>query len=190
MTDTHFPELQTARLRLRALRLSDIKDLLAYATDHETALMGMWDPLRDHQDAHDDITRSQKAASEGKIFPWAIEHRREGRMIGRIDLYDLKNGSARGEFGYALNRDYWGHGFATEAARRVMKFAFDSLRLNRVSAECLAINTGSIRVLEKCGFKQEGRRREYLMINGQYIDLLMYSVLRREWESNKQWQGR
>jgi len=183
-TNTLLPKLQTARLVLRLLRLSDIKDMLAYATDPEISLLGMWDPLRDHQDAHDDISQSINAAKQGKVYPWAIEHRREGRMIGRIDLYGIDRQAARAEFGYALNRDYWGHGFATEAARRVIKFAFEDLKFNRLSAECLPFNTGSIQVLKKCGLRQEGVRREYVYINGHYSDLLMYSILRAEWEAH------
>lgn len=105
-------------------------------------------------------------------------------MIGRISLshYSLRN--ARAEMDYAMNRKHWGKGLMTEAAKKVINFAFTTLNFNRIEAVCLPENLASIRVLEKNGMQLEGIKREYTFIRGKFDDLKLYSVLKREWVNN------
>ena len=79
--------------------------------------------------------------------------------------------------GYCLNRTARGQGHATEAAHAVLRWAFDTLDLNRVQAETDTRNAASARVLEKLGFLREGTLRE----DGDVSDSWVYGLLRREW---------
>jgi [ribosomal protein S5]-alanine N-acetyltransferase len=88
---------------------------------------------------------------------------------------------SRAELGYVLAQEYWGTGLMPEAVRRVIRFCFERMDLNRVEARCLAENVASARVMEKAGMSYEGtlRKREY--IKGAYRDMKMYSILRSEY---------
>jgi ribosomal-protein-alanine N-acetyltransferase len=70
-----------------------------------------------------------------------------------------------------------GHGYTTAAVRAVVRYAFEDLDLHRVEAACQPDNIASRRVLEKCGFTQEGIARAYLKINGQWRDHLLFGIV-------------
>jgi RimJ/RimL family protein N-acetyltransferase len=84
------------------------------------------------------------------------------------------------EIGYELAPDEWGHGYATEAAREIVRFGFDELGLHRITAWTVADNTASVRVLEKIGMRLEGRLRDKEYYKGRYWDVLMYAMLNDE----------
>jgi RimJ/RimL family protein N-acetyltransferase len=83
--------------------------------------------------------------------------------------------------GYCLGEATWGHGYATEAARALLQWAFDTLDLNRVQAQTDTRNLASARVLEKLGFVREGTLREDCVVNGDVSDSWVFGLLRREW---------
>ena len=83
--------------------------------------------------------------------------------------------------GYALDDTAWGQGYATEAMRALLQWAWDTLPLNRLQAEIDTRNTASARVLEKLGFRLEGTLREDCIVDGEVSDSGVYGLLRREW---------
>ncbi len=100
---------------------------------------------------------------------FAIEH--QGDLIGVI--------SHETEIGYWLAEPFWGRGFATEAARRVVAFAFDDLRLDRLVSGHFADNPASGRVLQKCGFRYTGEIRQFSTARNQEV-VCRRMALRRE----------
>lgn len=82
-------------------------------------------------------------------------HRKNGAFIGWFALFDdgLTDGLRTAEVGYRLVRSSWGKGYATEGVQALIEVAFDSLGFDRISAETLAVNHASRRVLEKAGFR-------------------------------------
>ncbi len=84
--------------------------------------------------------------------------------------------------GYCFAEAAWGHGYATEAAHALLRWAFDTLDLNRVQAETDTRNVASARVLEKLGFVREGTLREDCVVNGEVSDSWVYGLIRREWQ--------
>jgi RimJ/RimL family protein N-acetyltransferase len=87
------------------------------------------------------------------------------------------------ELGYWIAKPFWGNGYATEAARAVVDYAFRERGLNRVLAECFAGNPASARVLEKAGMTREGTLREHIWKWDRFVDLDAYAILRSEWEA-------
>ncbi|GMA86662.1 hypothetical protein GCM10025868_19120 [Angustibacter aerolatus] len=83
--------------------------------------------------------------------------------------------------GYVLAERVWGRGYATEAARAVLRWAFDTLDLHRVQAEVDTRNAASARVLQKLGFVLEGTLREDCVVAGEVSDTWVHGLLRREW---------
>jgi RimJ/RimL family protein N-acetyltransferase len=88
--------------------------------------------------------------------------------------------------GYCFADAAWGHGYATEAARGLLRWAFDTLDLNRVQAQTDTRNVASARVLEKLGFVREGTLREDCVVNGEVSDSWVYGLIRREWRPSRE----
>jgi RimJ/RimL family protein N-acetyltransferase len=125
---------------------------------------------------------AQQAAVPRRKFQLAITLP-GGRLIGNCGIREERAGAREGSLGYELNPDFWGQGYATEAARSMLALGFRELGFHRVYAECLAANTGSAHVLEKLGMRQEGRLRENTWLHNQWWDTLIYSILEDEWRS-------
>jgi RimJ/RimL family protein N-acetyltransferase len=116
-----------------------------------------------------------------RAYYCAIVRRTDLQLIGQagLQLTDREPGEA--ELMYALNRRYWGLGYATEAARALLDFGFAELKLHRIWAKCVAENLASTRVLEKLEMRQEGRLREKRRLHGRWWDELWYGMLEHEW---------
>jgi RimJ/RimL family protein N-acetyltransferase len=87
------------------------------------------------------------------------------------------------EIGWAVHPDLWGKGYAPDAARKVMDWAFKELNVHRFVAFCHAGNTASVRVMEKLGMHQEGRLRESRWLRGEWWDELVYAIVERDWKT-------
>jgi RimJ/RimL family protein N-acetyltransferase len=108
---------------------------------------------------------------------WAIE--REGEMIGTMRLSFERGGS--GSVGYGLSAVHWGKGYATEAVREVVRYAFDECGLHRLQAFVFTPNEASKHVLRKCGFVPEGALREKVPWGDTRVDDEIFGLLLREW---------
>lgn len=89
--------------------------------------------------------------------------------------------SHRTEIGYWLAVPYWNRGIMTEAVRAYVKYAFNELGLLRLTAHVFEKNLGSARVLEKNGFRLEGRLRHHFMKDGKLLDARIYGLLKEDW---------
>lgn len=99
-------------------------------------------------------------------------------LVGGISLNHVRRGiSQTASVGYWMGEPHAGHGYMTEGVAGLLPFAFDRLRLHRLSAACLPHNTASRRVLEKVGFSEEGFARRYLRIDGEWRDHVIYAML-------------
>lgn len=104
-----------------------------------------------------------------------------GELIGAVGL-QLDPENRQAELGYWIGRPYWGRGFATEAAGAALRYGFEDLGLNRIHAHHFAHNEASGRVLGKIGMQREGRRRQHAVKWGRAADVLLYGILRCDWE--------
>jgi RimJ/RimL family protein N-acetyltransferase len=103
----------------------------------------------------------------------------EGQAAGAISLepmFDIWRANA--ELGYWLAEPYWGQGIASRAVRQMVDYGFSHWPIERIFARPFASNQGSLRVLEKAGFKLEGRLERSVLKAGVYQDELIYAVLR------------
>ena len=144
------PTLQTDRLLLRPFRLEDAAAVAAYCGDWDVARMTARIP---HPYALDDAIDWIEGRVEGPPeLRFCIEV--EGAAAGAIGLVDQGDGVY--ELGYWIGRPFWGKGYATEAARAVVRFAFEALGAIRLTSGHMLENPASGRVLEKCGFVATG----------------------------------
>lgn len=111
-------------------------------------------------------------------YPFFLFERNQNHLLGGLTLTNVRRGVAQAaSLGYWIGLPYARRGFMSAGVRALLPFAFEALRLHRVEAACIPGNAASMRLLEKCGFKPEGRAREYLCINGIWQDHLLYACL-------------
>jgi RimJ/RimL family protein N-acetyltransferase len=183
MTTAGMPDIiRTSRLVLRPFAVSDIADVMAYATDEEWArFLPVPQP---YQRADAERFLAAEAAVERTQQPsWAMLF--EERVVGGITLR-ISQAHRLAELGYALARSCWGQGLATEAARAVLDTAFEVLSdLNRVRAIADPRNVSSLRVMEHVGMTREGLLRQNRVLRGELVDEVWCGILRKEWERQR-----
>lgn len=166
-------------VRIRPLALGDAAELLEVRSRNR-AHLEPWEPLRD---AGFYTLAGQTAAVEaavavreaGRAYPFVVEH--EGRIAGGVNLNEVVRGVFQNAYlGYWIDAACGGRGFATEAVRQAVAFAFGEGGLHRVQAAVMPRNGASIRVLEKAGFREEGLALRYLQIAGVWEDHLLFAV--------------
>ena len=176
------PTLRSARLQLRPFTRSDAAALFSL---HSNAhVLRYWDapPWSERERAERFIATCRQMAEEGSGARLAIERVGDGVFIGWCGLTRWNPDYRSASMGYCLDEAAWGRGYATEAARAVLQWAFDTLDLNRVQAETDTRNAASARVLEKLGFMREGTLRENCIVNGEVSDSWVYGLIRRQWQ--------
>lgn len=175
--------VETSRLLLRPMRLDDAEDMFDYASDPDVVRFTSWTVHQSTADTRAFLQHAIAAYQADRAASWAVEHKADRKMIGTCGFIWWNQTDAKAELGYALSRDYWGQGYATEAASASVDFGFQVMRLHRIQAECVGLNTGSAHVLEKVGMKPEGVQREAVMDIDGFADLLLYALLRDEWKA-------
>lgn len=171
----------TTRLILRRLELTDAPVIrrLAGAREVAATTLNIPHPYPDGL-AEEFVANAQQNMDEGSIFSFGIVRRADASFLGMIGVHPNVHRAA--EMGYWIGLPYWGQGYATEAARCVIGFAFDELDLNRIYASYFASNIASGRVMQKAGMRYEGTMRQHILKWGEYHDLVYYSVLRDEYD--------
>jgi len=154
----HNPVLDTPRLRLRLVGPDDADWIAAYANDPDVSRMVAHIPHPyDRELAVEFLTFLDSQTRPPAHLAFAIEEKPAQTPVGLIGADNITQASA--EIGYWLGKSFWGQGFATEALRAMLAFAFDTLRLRTVTAGHFIDNDASARVLLKAGFSYTGAQR-------------------------------
>lgn len=172
--------IDTDRLLLRSPNVSDAPRI--------SELIGNWDVARwlvrvpfpyrvAHAVAWVERSAQERAAAMG--WPFIMIRRDDGALVGSMDL-SLEPDRVTGALGYWIGEAYWGQGYATEAARAVIDFAFEGLDLKAVTANALPDNARSIRVLEKAGLRYVDSRPEDTVERGR-VDTEFFALDRASW---------
>ena len=169
-------EMETERLLLRKFKKEDASDILEYGSDKQTLKYLIWEGVETLDDALNSVI--DYYWSRPGIY--AIELKENKKCIGAIDLR-LEAEHEKSSFGFVLNREYWNKGYMSEALSAVLKLCFEKLDLNRVEACHYVGNEGSGKVMEKCGMKQEGFRKQGDKVKGVFQDVVHYGITKEEW---------
>ncbi len=175
-------EMNTNRLKLRLIESSDLNAIHALhslpSTDEYNTL-GIPENIEVTREIINNwIASHSKESFESYIF--AISLKEEDKLFGLISLKNYKPQYRSAELWYKTHSDYWGKGYATEAVNELIRFGFKELNLHRIEAGCAVDNVGSIRVLEKTGFKLEGRKKLVLPLKTGWSDAFEYAILEDE----------
>lgn len=175
------PTLRTARLVLGGFNLRDAPDVQRLAGVREIAdtTLAIPHPYElDH--ARTWIEQQQQESLSGPSLSFAVRLSAAGTLIGCVGLREIDPEHRQAELGFWIGRDWWGQGYAREAARAVIRFGFETLELNRICAHHMVRNPASGRVLLALGMQREGVLRQRVRKWGKYEDVALYAILRAD----------
>jgi [ribosomal protein S5]-alanine N-acetyltransferase len=175
------PTIETDRLILRKITLADVEEMYSYGSNEEVSKYVTWETHKTLSDTKQFVEFVLGQYENGKVAPWGIQYKENGKFIGTIDFVSWNIPHQFAEIGYVLSQDYWGKGIGTEAANELISFGFQYMDLVRIQARCFVENIGSERVMEKVGMSFEGIIRKGMLVKGKHWDLKMYSILKEEY---------
>lgn len=176
--------LKTSRLRLRPLQINDAAEISRLAGQREIADTTISIPHPYPIYWVEEWIRSVSADIDAQLAAhWAIDFASNGELTGAIGLRDIDVEHSLAEITFWIAVNWWGKGIGTEAAHVVLKYAFEELQLNRIYAYHMVRNPASGRLLEKCGFRQEGILRQRVQKWGVYEDVVIRAILQKDWQA-------
>ncbi len=178
---SRLPVIETPRLTLRRLTLHDAADVYAYARDPEVARHVLWDAHRSVSESRMFLRYMLRQYRMGEPSSWGIVLRQTGRVIGTIGFMSWNPDNSTVELGYSLAREHWGQGLMPEALQAVLQETFVSLKMHRAEAQHFTGNPSSGRVMEKCGMRHEGHMRQRIYNKGDFRDVELWAMLRKDW---------
>lgn len=170
--------VETERLYFRRFNLNDAKEL-AKQLNHRDMLENLlhlpYPYTIDH--ARWWILQHDELFDHDRIYEFAIILKETNKLIGSIGLsYIEKN--KHGETGYWIAKDYWGKGYATEALKGLIKWAFEEKDFHKVIASHFARNKASGKVMQKAGMTYEGCQKEHILKDGVFHDSILYGIIK------------
>lgn len=174
------------RIRFRAIEKEDLPSFVRWLNDPEVKQgLSLLYPLSLAEEEEWFTATLKKAPRER---PMAIEIQPDPQkdhwvFVGNCGFFDINLENRSAEIGIHIGeKKYWNKGFGTNAIRLALKHGFANMNLHRIYLRVYESNLRAIRSYEKAGFLLEGKMREAQYMNGKYVDVLLMSILRHEWQ--------
>ena len=177
------PELSGERIHVRGFRSSDFDDFYILHSDPQVMRYWSFPAWTDPAQASDYFAGALTARDAESMLCWVIALNGSDRLIGAVTLSGIDRRQGRAEIGYSLQSAHWGHGYAQEAMRQVLSFAFETLNLRRIEADIDPRNGPSCGLVERLGFIQEGLLRARWDVAGEICDSAMYGLLAQDYKN-------
>lgn len=177
---------ESERLYLRPIELSDASDLFELYGNEAVVLGNGEEQVLSCVDEMLHLIKGhlRYMKDSGRLLPLVLERKSDGKAIGTITI--SINTYGNGELGYFLNQRDWNRGYMREALAVVLNLCFETLQIHRLELQIDPQNHASEAVAKKSGFRYEGTRRKVMKLNdGRYHDLMMYALLREEYEKRR-----
>jgi [ribosomal protein S5]-alanine N-acetyltransferase len=178
--------LLSERLRLEPLAPRHAAETLAYY-DRNRAHLEPWEPDRSPEfytlEHHvRDAERCAVATAHGECARFAAFERDGEEIVALINLWNIRRGVVQAAvIGYSVDARRAGRGYATEAVKAVVEYAFATLKLHRLETSYQPTNERSGRVLRRLGFTVEGYARDYLYLQGAWRDGILVGLTNPAW---------
>ncbi|MDQ2697933.1 MAG: GNAT family N-acetyltransferase [Actinomycetota bacterium] len=187
-----FEPIRTERLLLRVMTMDDVDDVHAYQSLPEVCRYLLYEPRTRERVAEKiaEWSTMGRLAHVGDDLELALEltspsagRHPAGRVIGHSYFKLTSTEDLSGEIGWSLHPDFEHQGYASEAARAMLTYAFTVLGLHRVTAELDPRNTASVALCKRLGMREEALFREHMWFKGEWGDTGVYAVLASEFSS-------
>jgi RimJ/RimL family protein N-acetyltransferase len=175
--------LDTERLRLRSFEPDD-SDAMHEIYSDAGVVRYLYEAQRTRAEVAALVAQKRantRLSSAGDGLSAAVVLRESGRLVGDVSLLWISESHRQAELGFVMHPSWHGRGYATEAARPMLAFAFEVVGVHRVIGRTEARNVGSARVLEKLGMRREAHLVENEWVKDEWQSELVYAILDREW---------
>lgn len=169
--------IETPRLILRRMSVRDRNDMYEYASRDEVTKYLLWRTHKTPEHTKRYLEYVVSLYRSGQFFDFAIEYRKNSKMIGTCGFASIDENNRCAEVGYVISPDYKGKGIASEALDAMLRFGFCDIGLNRIEARYMTENIASRRVMEKCGMTFEGIYKQKLFVKEEYKDIGVCALL-------------
>lgn len=171
----YFPDFDLGGARLRQIRDSDAAAYQQYMTMPQVTEFLTQDNIPvTYEQALSDLRYWGGLFPAKRSFYWGIAISATDELIGTVGYNLWHRSHGRGEISYDLAPAFWGHGIMFHSLQKVLSFGDAVMGLNRIQATVVVNNERSIKLLDRCGFKQEGRMEKYEIVGGEHRDYYMY----------------
>lgn len=175
------PTLKTPRLTLRRFTMDDAPAVERLCGEYDIALNTLLIPHPYPEGAAAQwIAKHEEDFRENRIHNFALD---DGQVAGAMGL--VMKGDRIAEIGYWIGKPFWGRGYATEAAKEMLRYGFEDCDLHRIFAGHFTRNPASGKVMQHIGMTYEGTLRQHQLKWGEYLDVAYYGILREEWLSTR-----
>jgi RimJ/RimL family protein N-acetyltransferase len=174
---------QSVRLTARRLEARDLEAFAAYRNDPDAARYQSWTSFSQREAGEFIAAMALKNPGDAGWFQFALQSRDDNSLVGDCGLNIVEDDPRLAEIGFTIARAHWNKGYASEAVRALLNYAFNAFDIHRVTASADPRNAASCRVLEKAGMAKEAHCRKSLWFKGEWADDAVYAVLREDWQS-------
>jgi ribosomal-protein-alanine N-acetyltransferase len=176
-----FPSLSGPRLDLIEITEAGLPDMFEYSQDPRLYQYLEFPPHTTLEDTRQYLVKLKSRMADGSAHYWFVQRRDGPKVIGTFGVHGIDWRKGAGELGYGIAPTCWGQGYFTEALELVLTHLFGTLGFHRVAAKTPSRNLPSIRGLQRAGFVEEGRLRDfYLDSRGSRDDAVVMSILARD----------
>ncbi|WP_332645334.1 GNAT family N-acetyltransferase [Lysinibacillus sp. 54212] len=169
--------IETERLLLRPFHESDAEDVSFMCNNYNVFKSTLNLPHPYTLDcALAWIADHEQNFKDDRMYEFAITDKNSGKLYGAIGISNHQQ-FKNGEMGYWIGEEYWGNGYATEAAKAILDFVFKEKNYHRVYARYFKSNPASGKIMEKCGMKYEGILKDHIYKNDCFEDIVFYGII-------------
>lgn len=175
-------DLQSKRLHLHTISTEHAKEVFDYRSETKTNKYQGWIP-ENLDDVYDFITNkvSKTIDDVDSWYQLVIINKENNKLIGDIGIHFLDDDKKQVEIGCTLAKSQHGKGFACEALSEIIRFLFSDLNKHRITASVNPANLKSIAMFERLGFRKEAHFIKSILIDGEWVDDVIYAMLKDEW---------
>ncbi len=180
-------EIETDRLLLRKFKYEDNNSMRKNWISNPNIQKIYSEPVyTTNKETKELLNRYIENYENKNYYRWNISIKGNNDSVGQIAYFLIDDKNHFGEIEYCIGEKFQNKGYITEAVKAIIGFGLKEIGLNKVQVCHKSNNPASRRVIEKSGFKYEGTLREYFYMDGEYIDRLYYSILKREWKMDNE----
>jgi RimJ/RimL family protein N-acetyltransferase len=175
-----FPIIEFDDIILREISSQDTYEFFKYINNPNVKeFLSEEDSPRTSEAAREELMYWTKLFFYKHSIYWGIASKRTNKLIGTCGFNNWHMTHNRAEISYDLAYEHWGKGIMTRSIDKICQFAFDKMLVNRIQATVATENKASIKILDKLGFCQEARLKDYGVLHDNNKDFYMYALTRR-----------
>lgn len=168
--------IETERLLLREINFDDVDLIVEYCNDPDISKYMYLPYPYSREDAINWINKHKEDYKNDKLYTFGIVLKETNLLVGAISLSNKKE-DQNGEIGYWIGKKHWSNGYASEAMKAIIEFAFKVKNYHRIFARCIAENIASSKVMMKNGLTYEGRLKDHVYRYGRFFDMLYFGLI-------------